>query len=103
MAIADAVGAAGLANGRIWAAIGSPTYLFHGTCGMKQICVKPNLSASCLEAGIERLGIIDILTNAAHAAYRSHPTVAGIAQLVERQVVVLDVTGSSPVARPRVP
>jgi hypothetical protein len=70
---------------------------------MKQICVKPNLSASCLEAGIERLGIIDILTNAAHAAYRSHPTVAGIAQLVERQVVVLDVTGSSPVARPRVP
>lgn len=31
-----------------------------------------------------------------HAA----PWMAGIAQLVERQVVVLDVTGSSPVARP---
>jgi hypothetical protein len=29
------------------------------------------------------------------------PWMAGIAQLVERQVVVLDVTGSSPVARPR--
>ena len=28
------------------------------------------------------------------------PWMAGIAQLVERQVVVLDVTGSSPVARP---
>ncbi len=28
---------------------------------------------------------------------------AGIAQLVERQVVVLDVTGSSPVARPTLP
>jgi hypothetical protein len=31
------------------------------------------------------------------------PWMAGIAQLVERQVVVLDVTGSSPVARPTVP
>jgi hypothetical protein len=30
------------------------------------------------------------------------PWMAGIAQLVERQVVVLDVTGSSPVARPSV-
>jgi hypothetical protein len=31
------------------------------------------------------------------------PWMAGIAQLVERQVVVLDVTGSSPVARPTFP
>jgi hypothetical protein len=30
------------------------------------------------------------------------PWMAGIAQLVERQVVVLDVTGSSPVARPTI-
>ena len=30
----------------------------------------------------------------------AHPRMAGIAQLAERQVVVLDVTGSSPVARP---
>ena len=30
----------------------------------------------------------------------ARPRMAGIAQLVERQVVVLDVTGSSPVARP---
>ena len=37
-----------------------------------------------------------------HAGTGLHraPWMAGIAQLVERQVVVLDVTGSSPVARP---
>ena len=30
-------------------------------------------------------------------------SVAGVAQLVERQVVVLDVTGSRPVVRPKTP
>ncbi len=41
----------------------------------------------------------------AHGASGLHraPWMAGIAQLVERQVVVLDVTGSSPVARPTLP
>ena len=40
-----------------------------------------------------------------HGATGLHraPWMAGIAQLVERQVVVLDVTGSSPVARPILP
>ena len=43
--------------------------------------------------------ITPILTTRPTGLHRA-PWMAGIAQLVERQVVVLDVTGSSPVARP---
>ena len=53
----------------------------------------PNLDAESLPPNVD-----------GHRATSLHgaPWMAGIAQLVERQVVVLDVTGSSPVARPTV-
>ena len=40
------------------------------------------------------------LTDGRVKGLNAAPRMAGIAQLAERQVVVLDVTGSSPVARP---
>ena len=56
------------------------------------------------EAGRGWLGMFmpNLDGQAATGLHRA-PWMAGIAQLVERQVVVLDVTGSSPVARPTLP
>ncbi len=58
------------------------------------------MTAAATAAGKPHTPILDAW--AASSLHRA-PWMAGIAQLVERQVVVLDVTGSSPVARPILP
>ena len=57
---------------------------------------RPGAPGETGKCGISTRNIDVDMPTSLHAA----PWMAGIAQLVERQVVVLDVTGSSPVARP---